>query len=238
MIAKMVRLGDQEAKRELDRMGAHGVYKSKPVFGDVINERLKSLVDKCRKVMGQGADPKFRANIFIAVQNTLKMIYSVNMDGDPDNGLEFPRLMMGVTGACYQLSTALVCNLEKIAKLREGQPSAYKALFGMPPDLQAKVKKDRTWLMSVPIFDPHEVRVRPKQRAAPGSTDVQRVAISDLGMGLSGPLLGVLNLDAAWDYQTIGLNPDPDVHSGDDRIRAISDIMQADALTIGAELAT
>lgn len=238
MIAKMVRLGYEEAKQELDRMGAHGVYNSKPELGDVIIDRLKSLVDKCRQVMGQGADPKFRANIFIAVQNTLKMIYSVNMDGDSDNGLEFPRLTMGVTGACYQLSTALVCNLEKIAKLREGQPSVYKALFGMPPDLQAKVKKDRTWLMSVPIFDPHEVRVRPKQRAAPGSTDVQRVAISDLGMGLSGPLLGVLNLDAAWDYQTIALNPDPDVHSGDDRIRAISDIMQADALTIGTELAT
>jgi hypothetical protein len=183
-------------------------------------------------------DPHFRANIFIPVQNTLQLVFSYNMAGDSDEHLVFPELSMGVTGACYQLSTALICNLAKVAQLRAQHPNQFNALFGMPAALQAQVKADRTWLMSVPIFDPREVRILPKRRAAQVAGEVQRTALSDLGIGLRGPLLGVLNLDAAWDYQAIGLDPDTDAQTGDSRIRAIADIMQANALTIGSELAT
>jgi predicted acylesterase/phospholipase RssA len=237
-ISEMVQLGYNEAKQELERTAAPGVYMSKPGLERAITDRLQSMVDECVQVMGAGAIPKFRANIFIPVQNTFQLVYKFNMQGDSDENLVFPTLSTGVVGACYQLSTALVCNLAKVAKLRQDQPDVYKALFGMPQELQDKVKKDRTWLMSVPIFDPHEIRVVPKRRAGPIGGDVQRVAISDLGIGLHGPLLGVLNLDAAWDYATISLDPDSDIHSGDPRIRAIADIMQAEALTIGAELTT
>ena len=165
------------------------------------------------------------------------MLFSYNMEGDSDNRIVFPDVSTGVTGASYQLSTALVCNLDKVAKLRISQPATYKRLFNMTAELQDKVKKDRSWLMSVPIFDPHEVRVLTKPRPVP-SHDIPRVAICDLGIALGGPLLGVLNLDAAWNYDQIGIDPDPDVHSGDSRIRAISAIMEATALTIGAELTT
>jgi hypothetical protein len=194
--------------------------------------RLKLLVDKCQRAIGATADTKFRANIFIPVQNSLRLTYSYNMEGDSDKDLVFPSLSMGVSGNCYQLSTTLVCNLAKVAKLRDEQPDTYRALFEMPAALQDKVKKDRTWLMSTPIFDPQEVRVV-------GTRTPTAVPVaSDLGIGLRGPVLGVLNLDAGWDYAKIELSPDSDVHSGDARIRAIADIMQAEALTIGAELAT
>jgi hypothetical protein len=70
------------------------------------------------------------------------------------------------------------------------------------------------------------------------AAEVPRAAIRELGIALSGPVLGVLNLDAAWDYAGVRLDPDPDVQISDPRIRAIADIMQVAALTIGTELAT
>ncbi len=230
VIGDMVQRGYDEAQRELACTGAPGVYK--PDRDAVITARLKLLVDKCQRAIGTTVEAKFRANIFIPVQNSLRMVYSYNMEGDSDKDLVFPSLSMGVTGACYQLSTALVCNLAKVARLRLEQPDTYKALFEMPAALQDKVKKDRTWLMSTPIFDPQEVRVVATR------THAAVPVASALGMCLRGPVLGVLNLDAAWDYEKIELNPDSDVHSGDVRIRAIADIMQAQALTIGPELAT
>lgn len=237
-IERMVQLGYQAATAELDRAGASGIYSDSPNLPRIIADRLQAMVEECQKVVGDAAEPKFRANVFIPVQNELHMVFSYNMQGDSDENLVFPDLSTGVTGACYQLSTALVCNLAKVARLRQGERNQYSALFGMPAALQNKVKQDRSWLMSVPIFDPHEVQILPKHRAPPGAGEVQRAALSDLGIGLRGPLLGVLNLDAAWDYARIGLDPDTDLQSGDPRIRAISDIMQASALTIGSELTT
>src|SRR5258706_13389858 len=133
-----------------------------------MTDRLRSIVQECERVVGNDADPKFRANIFIPVKNTLRMLFSYNMDNDSDDKLEFPDLSTGVTGACYQLSTTMVCNLEKVAMLRTTRPQAYNRLFNMNPMLQNRIKKDRTWLMTVPIFDPHEVRVlnRPNARQA------------------------------------------------------------------------
>ncbi|HUN82667.1 MAG TPA: patatin-like phospholipase family protein [Phycisphaerae bacterium] len=234
-IRTMVELGHREAAAELDRRGSPAIYTANREISVIMADRLQSIVEECEQVVGVGC--RFRANIFIPVKNTLAMLFTHNMQNDSDDGLVFPDLSTGVTGACYQLSTALVCNLAKVAMLRTRQPSAYRKLFNMTPELQDLVKKDRTWLMSVPIFDPYEVKVqtKPSPRQHP---HIPRAALCDLGIALRGPLLGVLNLDAAWDYEQIGLDPDPDVHSGDSRIRAISAIMQAGALMIGAELTT
>jgi predicted acylesterase/phospholipase RssA len=237
-INRMVELGRAAAEAELDRTAAPGVYTTDPDAETRINSRLRALIDECCNIFAAD-DAKFRANIFIPVRNSLKMAVSVNMEGDSDDKLELPSLTSGVTGACYQLSTAVVCNLQKVAQLR-GDPgnSFYQSLFDMPPELQRKVKSDRTWLMSMPIFDPQEVRVGSTRRRQSVGADVHRVAIRELGIALSGPILGVLNLDAAWDYGRVRVNPDPDMQIADVRIRAISDIMQVAALTIGAELAT
>jgi hypothetical protein len=92
--------------------------------------------------------------------------------------------------------------------------------------------------MSMPIFDPQEVRVLVTRRRPSVAPHVQRVAIRELGIALGGPVLGVLNLDAGWDYARVRVDPDPDMQISDPRIRAVSDIMQVAALTIGTELTT
>jgi predicted acylesterase/phospholipase RssA len=237
-INRMIDLGRAAAEAELDKTGAPGVYTTDSEAESRINSRLRAVIDESRRIFA-GDDPKFRANIFIPVRNRLKMVLSVNMEGDSDHGLELPSLTSGVTGACYQLSTAIVCNLQKVAQLRsDPHDTFYKALFDMPIELQRKVKADRTWLMSMPIFDPQEVRVLATRRRPAVAAEVPRAAIRELGIALSGPVLGVLNLDAAWDYAGVRLDPDPDVQISDPRIRAIADIMQVAALTIGTELAT
>ncbi len=237
-ICRMVALGQEAAAQELDRRKAPGIYTANPEMAELVTERLRLIAEECARVMGEGADPNFRVNVFIPVRNTLAMLFSHNMDGDADDGLVFPNLSTGVAGACYQTSTTLVCNLEKVAQLRATNLRTYNRLFNMTDEFQKAIRRDRTWLMSVPIFDPHEVRILTQAAQARAWPDMPRVATCDLGIGLRGPLLGVLNIDAGWSYKAIDLDPDPDLQSNDSRIRAISAIMQAGALTIGAALTT
>jgi len=235
-IRRMVKLGYQEVIAELDRTGAPGIYTTDSGLGQLMRDRLRSLTEECDQVVSKAADAKFRANIYIPVRNKLKMVFSMNMDDDSDDNLEFPDLSSGLTGTCYQLRTRLVCNLEKIARLRQTQPTEYKRLFGMTEELQGKVRKDRTWMASVPIFDPYEIKVLHTRREIRVDYPIHLVATHNVGITLGGPVLGVLNVDTAWNYPRLGLDPDPDIHFSDPRIRAILDIMHARALTIGSEL--
>lgn len=237
-IQKMVDLGHEAAVEELKKRDIPTIFTTNPDLDEVMAERLRSIVEECECVMGSGAEPHFRINVFIPVKNELAMLFSHKMTGDPDDKLVFPNLSTGVAGACYQLSTTLVCNLEKVKLLRTSNRAAFNRLFNMTDEMQMTVRQDRTWLMSVPIFDPHEVRVLTQAAQARQWPDIPRIATSDIGIGLRGPLLGVLNIDAGWKYDEIDLNPDPDLQSTDSRIRAISAIMQAGALTIGAALTT
>jgi hypothetical protein len=108
----------------------------------------------------------------------------------------------------------------------------------MTDELQSRIKKDRIRMASVPIFDPYELKVLTTRRETEFDYPIHVVATHNVGITLSGPVLGVLNLDAAWDYAGLGLDPDPDIHFSDPRVRAILDIVHARALTVGAELTT
>jgi len=229
-IRTMVQRGSDEARRVLDGIGTRGIYKSEGEIKDSIRAELTSMIRECELII---ADAKFRANIFIPIRDRLKMIFSVNMGGDSDDGLEFPDLSSGLNGTCYQLRSRLICNLEKVGQLRSEHPDEYEALFGMPEELQRKIRRDRTWLASTPIFDPYELRVLTMQEATSTVHDeVQRVAFRNVGIELVGPILGILNLDAAWNYAALNLNPDPDFHFADWRIKAILDILQNRSMTI------
>jgi hypothetical protein len=51
-----------------------------------------------------------------------------------------------------------------------------------------------------------------------------------------GAVFGVLNLDVDIDFSVVGMDPDPDVHWTDARVRGIIGIMQSVAQHIGREL--
>jgi len=53
---------------------------------------------------------------------------------------------------------------------------------------------------------------------------------------IDGAVLGVLNVDAGWDYSRMAMDPDPDVHFTDDRIQAIIGLMQSTAFSIAGLL--
>ncbi len=82
----------------------------------------------------------------------------------------------------------------------------------MTPELQSRIKPDRTWLASMPIFDPFEIGMRHGE-AAPVSSQ-KMVAARQRGLTLRRPILGTLNVDAAWDYAAVGLRPEPSAPCG------------------------
>jgi hypothetical protein len=116
----------------------------------------------------------------------------------------------------------------------------------LPSDKQHTVRKDRTWLLNVPIFDP--------EASLPGRLQTQLT--KDLGGPdcaeawdaqtdtpdddvLDGAVFGVLNLDAGWFYdhkKGVGLHPDPKEHRKDPRIRVLVAIMRRCATRIGLVL--
>ena len=124
---------------------------------DVIEPLLKRLIDRALLVLGQGDNSTvlFRSNIFIPSKTTLFIQYSVNMTGDPDENMKL-QFDAGLTGFCFTLRRPLICNLERIGQLVNNKEcsSLMGNLFGMTQTQHGDVKGDRTWLASVPIFDP------------------------------------------------------------------------------------
>lgn len=234
-IGKMVESGYAAARKEL--ADCPGIYSDSEDLETLVVAQLARLVEECSKIF---ADPglHMRANIFMPVRTRLKMCFSFNMDGDPDHMIEMPGLSAGVVGACYRMRSWVICNLDKVGKLREQHPDAYRRLFDMDDTLHGKVRKDRSWLASVPIFDPLELKTVSLSKRRSIEDGVLRVAMHAFDTGYVGPILGVLSIDANLDYEKIGMSADPDIHFEDWRVRAVSAILQARALTIGAQITT
>jgi hypothetical protein len=164
----------------------------------------------------------------------MRLIYGYNMGGDPDADMEFPDLESGLTGFCYVHRHPQVCNLQKIGELRKRDPERYGRMFGMDKDLQIKVKTDRTWLASVPIFDPKELKLGRSTREL--KQRYKGHFYSNVEAEFEGPVLGVLNIDAGWDYGAVELQPDPDTFVFDSRVRTVLAIMQTTSFGIAHAL--
>jgi len=168
-ILSMVKRGYDYADKALKTKGLPGVYSAKLKDEDVQSE-LKALISKCLLVLGCTQDEvKLRANVFVPIEDRMKLLFSHNMEGDDDREMEFADLESGLTGFCYTSRRPQVCNLREVDELRKKRPEEYENLFGMPPILQGKVRDDRTWLGSVPIFDPYELRFAAHAQIAPGT---------------------------------------------------------------------
>lgn len=228
-ITDMVEKGHQFAVARIRQAGAPGIYGA---WNHVeLRLEIETLISECKLILAPHGDAaKLRANIFVPVQLKLQMLVSCNMDGDPDDGLIFPDLSSGLNGACYQARAAMICNLEKVAQLAQSPAPRHLRPFRMARELQDRIKPDRSWMASVPIFDPYEVGT-PDGRARLLASELQ-VAARRRPVNLDGPVLGIVNLDAGWDYARMGLDPDPDIHVSDPRIAAILSLMEAKTLIL------
>jgi predicted acylesterase/phospholipase RssA len=229
-IKDMVERGYRHARDEIARMDSPAV--SKQLDQAAIQSELASLVNSCKIVFqADGEAVKFRANVFLPKGSGMRMVASYNMDGDPDDGLVFRDQATGSTGSCYQTHSAIVCNLATVAaaavKIESGRATPYR----MDAQLQGKIRFDRTWLASMPVFDPFELNVH--RRRAVNLAPEQRVAMVEHPVSLDGPILAILNLDAAFDYERLRLESEPVLQADDPRIVAILDIMEARTLKIG-----
>jgi hypothetical protein len=201
----------------------------------LVEEQLRGLLTRCNMLLGaHAAGAHLRANVFIPVQRRLCMVASANMDGDPDNRIEFASFDMGLTGQCYRQRSRLVCNLKELAALQARKPQIYEQLFGIPPYLQARLRKDRTWLASMPIFDPYELRVL---QGAGVTAEVPRITAADAGIDITGPILGTLNIDAGWDYDALDLQPEPAIHCATPLVQSILALMQSVSISVARILA-
>ena len=230
LIESMVEKGHQYARVEIDRIKQPSIYKKDAE--SAVTDELSTLISRCRMVLHRAeSESKLRANVFAPNEDKLKLYFSVNMDQDGDRQMEFPDLQSGLTGFCYMTRRPQLCNLITVRDLR--QMPEYANLFGMEPALQGLVRQDRTWLASVPIYDPYEVSFSSGRSAEPeGVTSGWGGAFCGIDTEMDGPLLGVLNIDAGWDYESLELDPRPHFHFTDPRIRAILALMQVSAFTI------
>jgi len=237
----MVKKGKEWAKNHLKELGSPSAVATDDATKERVTRQLEDLVQKANLIFGPQEECRFRSNVFMPIKVgkdfRMRLLYSFNMDGDGDRDMEFPDLQSGATGFCYWSRRPQVCNLKRIAELRESDPKRYAQMFGMPPILQRKVKDDRTWLASIPIFDPHEVRIVEKE----GVDSSRRQKYKgqwyiDMDTEISGPLLGVLNLDAGWDYDKVRLADDPNRQLSEKRVQAVLAIMQATSFGIGRSL--
>lgn len=237
-VKAMVKEGRDFAQKEITRRRNPGVISAKTTLADSIMSQLSDMVKTCSLVFQYSPEVlAFRANVFMPIvsagEHKMKLLFSFNMDKDGDRDMEFPDLHSGATGFCYSSRRPLVANLESISKLRKDNPIHYAKLFGMDPDLQGKVQQGRTWLACVPIFDPYEVRFDTRRgKTNPAPTKYEGQEYYGLETEIDGPVLGILNLDAGWNYGIVGIERDPNQHFSDPRVQAVMAIMQASSFKI------
>jgi hypothetical protein len=111
---------------------------------------------------------------------TLLVVYQYGMDDDPDQDLEIAQ-DAGCSGQCWIDRAPTYFDLQEAAEDPDRSP--------FPPEQQAKVRKDRKAMLSVPIFE----RMPLSERDNPDR-----------------PLLGVLSFDTDMSLEQLGWTVDED----------------------------
>lgn len=194
---------------------------------------LEDLVARAARVFGDPDNSRlrFRANVFLPEGGRLRLVYRANMADpplNPDRDLAFG-FRHGMTGYCLTRRQPVLCNLTRFEARRAADPAGYAERFG-PTDTWP-VRPDRTWLLSLPVFDPQgSARAALLDDTAAGDPDH---AFCELESYLDGAAFGVLNLDAAVDYSAEGLTGPPADQLDDYRVRAVADMMRVAAGELG-----
>ena len=198
-----------------------------------IEQALERIIHRALQSFGRAEGVlKLRANVFVPRGQKLVMVYAYGMNGDTDRALEFDH-DAGLTGFCFVNRRSFLCNLRYTRQWAEQAPSSDALLLGMTPTDHLLVREDRTWLASVPVFDPMDCWfLDPDAPRMERDSEMMPVWI-DVPGTMDGSVFGVLNLDAAIDYDELGLPGDPDRSLTDPRISSILHLLQACSFEIG-----
>jgi predicted acylesterase/phospholipase RssA len=168
-------------------------------------------------------DSKIRVNIFVPDDGELALAYQVNMDGDPDEHIRFAE-GEGISSLVYSQHVTVVADLRSREQSGGAVPSGtdlYLDRKGAPA-----VSRDRTWLLSMPLVDVTEMWW--PRLPEPG------IAAEAFSLDIEGPVLGVLNIDAAVDYSAAAA-PSPANASTHPAVLALFDGMKSAAVRCSME---
>lgn len=232
IVRVMFALGREEARNVIGAQ-TFNLPDARPVC-----EVLEDLVNRAATALGdpKNATLKLRSNVFVPQGEQLILRYAFNMDDpviNPDREMMF-RFSHGLSGFCFTRRAPLVCNLEMSnAAYQSGSATDPVKLFGFDAELHAKVRADRTWLMSIPIFDPYSLLPKRVEWNPPGQPEGPYYTAFETN--LDGGVFGVLNLDAHLPYNNLNpqLDPNPANLIHDARIRTVRDIMLRTAHILG-----
>jgi predicted acylesterase/phospholipase RssA len=185
---------------------------------DSIEPILKALTTQATSLLAAYLRPggRVRANIFVPCENTLVLRYRHNMVTEDNDYRMRLRSDQGVTGLVFTNRQLAIANL-RTGRLHSGTPTGgdpFLRQAGAPA-----VHPDCSWLMALPVVDMTEAWA-----AAPSA--------SPLALDFTGPIFGVLNLDAALDYD----RPDVGMESSaawQSVLVALLDSMKSASLRIG-----
>jgi hypothetical protein len=154
------------------------------------------------------------------------------MEADEDRGLQFDH-DAGLTGFCFVNRRPFLCNLRSTRRWAENISSSDIKLLGMNRADHLSVRSDRTWLASIPIFDPADCWFVDSDAPRMEQDPEMMPFWVELPRTLDGAIFAVLNLDAALDYGELGLPDDPGSSLTDPRISSIFQLLQACSFEIG-----
>lgn len=228
LVEKMYTSGREFASRELD-----GLCFGLPPDSEV-EYCLSDLISKACHVFGRSTNDglAFRATLFVPQDELLVLRYRANMDSPDDNDrdlrLEF---WQGLVGYAFLRRRPVVCNLLALSAAFATGEVDPEQVFGLTPEIQLKIRKDRSWLMSVPVFDPETASPYPY-----GDDPVVGVGgqhFVELDSQLDGALFGVLSLDAGFEYGDNTLPADIVNLATNPRLLAVRDILVSAAWELG-----
>ena len=225
-IRAMFARGEEFARPEFARLS----FALGAADADAIQGALGRLVRQINLILGHDDNEslQLRSNVFLPSRDTLILRYATNMDGDPDMGLELPT-SAGLSGTCFSRKRPYVCNLDilrcwaKVAIVEFPESTQ----LGMTPAEHLRIRSDRTWLMSIPIFDPIDSWFldNPPERSRP---EVGTLPIfAELSTDRDGAVFGVLNVDGAIPHSRLGIPEDPEASLTDPRTASMIALMWA-----------
>jgi predicted acylesterase/phospholipase RssA len=205
---------------------------------EAVQPYLDALLTAACQVFGRDDNSvlRFRVTFFVPDDLELVLEYRANMDdpADTDRSLRL-EYWQGLVGFSFIRRRPVLCNLQLLNESIHAGVADPQQLFGLTPEIRSRIRSGRTWLMSVPVFDPETADAYPYGDNP--EVGVEGLHYAELDSPLDGALFGVLSLDAGFEYSNMTLPLEVDDQVNHPRVSILRDIMVATAWSLGKEFA-